>query len=208
MVRGLMRSMHAPIYQRRLQVLVAEVLPALRPDDRVLDVGCGNGTLGKALLDASGAPAGLVVEGLERHRRGGEPIVVHAYEGGTLPFADGAYDVVIVADVLHHEPQPEALLRECARVAKRLVIVKDHRAEGWFSKARISLMDWAANAPYGVRCLYDYPSLAGWRDRAARAGLRPSRELDRMNLYPAGWNLVFGGRLQYMAFLTPDGRAA
>ncbi|MDX2132116.1 MAG: class I SAM-dependent methyltransferase [Planctomycetota bacterium] len=207
MLGRLMRAMHAPVYRRRLEVLVREILPALRPNDRVLDVGCGNGTLGRALLDAPGAPPGLVVEGLERVRRGNEPIAVHAYDGGAIPFAARAYDVLIVADVLHHERAPEALLRECARVAGRLVIVKDHRVEGWFSQARVSFMDWAANAPYGVPCLYEYPSRAGWTERARRSGLRAERELHRMDLYPPGWNLVFGGRLQYMAFLTPESQA-
>ena len=45
--------------------------------------------------------------------------------GKSLPFEDGAYDVVILADVLHHDPDPVALMKECGRVAKRFVIVKD-----------------------------------------------------------------------------------
>ena len=196
-----MSRMHAPIYRHRLAVLVAEIAPALRPGDRVLDVGCGNGTLGRALMDDPRTPKGVTVEGLERVARGGEPITVHAYPGGRFPFDDGAYDVVIVADVLHHERDPMALLAECARVAGRLVIIKDHRVEGLFSKARVSLMDWAANAPYGVPCLFRYNSLQQWRQVPEQLKTRVQRELVSMNLYPGIWNPLFGKSTQYMAFL-------
>ena len=45
-IRSLMRAAHAPIYASRLRVLVEAITPNLRPGDRVLDVGCGVGTLG------------------------------------------------------------------------------------------------------------------------------------------------------------------
>jgi ubiquinone/menaquinone biosynthesis C-methylase UbiE len=140
-------------YQPRLQVLTDCFAANLESGDRVLDVGCGSGILGAAL--ARHLP-GLVVEGVETSPRGGEPIRVHAYRGGALPFSDDSYDVVILADVLHHDRDPLNVLKECARVASRRVIVKDHLKHGGVSYLRISALDWAANQPYGVDCLYTY----------------------------------------------------
>lgn len=200
-VGGLMRRLHAPIYQSRLRTLVGAIIPHLRQHDRVLDVGCGNGTLGRALLDAQASPAGLVVEGLERVVRGGEPIKVHAYPGGAMPFADGAFDVVIVADVLHHEPDPDALMRECARVARRSVIVKDHQIAGVLAQARVSFMDWAANAPYGVPCLFRYNTPTQWDAFPAKYALRARHELRSMKIYPPLVDWIFGGRLHYFGVL-------
>lgn len=204
MLSSLMARMHKPIYEHRLKVLVAEILPRLKPGDRVLDVGCGNGALGAALMADPRCPAGVTVEGLERVVRGGEPIKVHAYDGKLMPQDAKSYDAVIVADVLHHEEQPDRLLRECARVSRRLIIVKDHRVTGPLSRWRVCLMDWAANAPYGVPCLFRYNTLQQWRAEPAKIGARVEHELTAMDLYPGLWNPVFGKKLQYMAFWRTD----
>ena len=199
MLKRLMLAMHTPIYEARLRELVARIAPHLRPGDRVLDVGCGGGQLGAALM--AQAPEGVVIVGLERFRRGGEPIEVHAYDGGAIPFEDASYDVVILADVLHHENDPDYLLSECRRVAKRFLIVKDHLLEGIAAWSRLSLIDWAANAPYGVKCLFRYNTHQQWQDSHKRHSLRPVEELASMNLYPPMVNLLFGRRLQYLAVL-------
>jgi len=170
-------------------------------------VGCGEGTLGRALMDAPGPK--IVVEGLERRVRGGEPIRVIAYEGleggKAIPIADQSYDAVILADVLHHEPEPDRLIAECARIARRLVIIKDHQVKGVLAQQRISFMDWAANAPYGVPCLYRYNTPAEWKAVRERHGLGVKAELGSMRLYPFGWNFVFGRGLQYLAVLETGG---
>jgi SAM-dependent methyltransferase len=196
-----MRRMHQSTYEERLRRLVDAMLPEIRPGDRILDVGCGSGRLLHALAQDPRCPAGVRMHGLERVPRGGEPIPVTAYPGGRMPFEDRAFDLVVVADVLHHEPEEAALLAECARVAGRAVLLKDHARVGPLAQARISLLDWAANAPYGVPCLYRYHTLGEWHALAASAGLRVARELHPMRLYPALWEPLFGGRLQYFAVL-------
>ena len=145
------------------------------------------------------------MEGLERFARGGEPIPVTPYDGGQFPFADKSFDVVIIADVLHHEKNPDALLRECIRVSRRLVIIKDHQLSGPLAKARVSLIDWAANAPYGVNV-----SIATTRRESGIPFLRelrltPVALFRSINLYPAGFNFFFGRRLQYLAVCDVPG---
>lgn len=202
MISILMKQMHKSIYDCRSRVLVREICPHLQVGDRILDVGCGTGALGRAIMDSSVCPEGVQVEGLERARRGNEAIPVHAYDGVTMPFADDSVDVVMLADVLHHEEDPIRLLSEARRVARRAVIVKDHLLGAPFAHARISLLDWAANAPHGVPCLYRYNTVSDWEDWYRKAGLTVKQELRSMKLYPPAYNWFFGNNLQYFAVTT------
>jgi hypothetical protein len=62
----------------------------------------------------------------------------------------------------------------------------------------VSLIDWAANAPYGVPCLYRYNTPAQWDEIIRRFRLQPVERFDTMSLYPAVVNLLFGRRLQFL----------
>jgi SAM-dependent methyltransferase len=198
---SLLRGLHEPVYARRLAVLSNLIVCELKPGDRVLDVGCGAGRLAQALLGHPGRPASLTVHGVETRPRPECAVPVTAYDGGSLPFEARAFDVVIVADVLHHAADSKRLLEECCRVSRRLVVVKDHKVEGCLARCRLRLLDWAANAPHGAPCLYRYATPAVWRAKFATLPASVRSELASMQLYPAGWNWFFGRRLQYFAVL-------
>ena len=197
MLSRILQPLHRPIYAKRQAVLTDIITRHFQPGDKVLDVGCGAGTLGASLLKANVAPD-VTVEGLEKYPRGSEPIRVIAYPGAEFPLADNSYDIVILADVLHHDAHPDKLLRESIRVCRRLLIIKDHQLNGPVAYARVSLIDWAANAPYGVPCLYRYNTLAQWDEIIRRFRLQPVERFDTMSLYPAVVNLLFGRRLQFL----------
>ncbi len=201
-MRSILRKMHRPVYEARVRALSGRIARHLRPGDRLLDVGCGEGTLAAAVLRHPECPAGVTAEGLESRPRGGEPIPVTAYGGGRFPFADGAFDVVVIADVLHHEERPDDLLAECVRVARRAVVLKDHQIRGLLARPRIMFLDWAANSPYGVKCLFRYNRPGEWREVIRRHALTPVHEEGSMrDLYPPGFNTIFGGGIQYFAVL-------
>lgn len=199
-----MSALHRPVYESRLRVLSTAIVSYLQEGDDVLDIGCGFGALGRALTDHSDCPRDVKVRGAERVKRGGEAIEVEEYDGIKLPYDDNAMDVTILADVLHHDEQPDRLLAEAARVSRRLVIIKDHKVDGLLAQQRISLMDWAANSPYGVPCLYRYPTLAGWHEQQDRLGLNRVDEHTHMSLYPNPYRWLFTPRLQYLAVLEPS----
>ncbi len=200
-----MALLHRPIYNHRLRVLLDAIIPHIRAGDQVVDVGCGNGTLAHAIATDPRTPEGVRVRGLERYPRGGEPVEVIPYDGERMPFGDNEIDVVIVADVLHHEPNPDHLADECARVAGRHLIVKDHQVKGVLAQQRISFLDWAANAPYGVPCLYRYNTPSEWVAFRERLGMDPVEVRDGMRVYPIVFEQIFGGSLHYLAVLTPGG---
>lgn len=200
LIEKTMQRLHEPIYASRLAALGELVARRLRPGDALLDVGCGGGRLASAIVGHPHCPERVTATGLERFARGGEAIQVISYQGGRFPFPDNSFDAVMVADVLHHDSQPSDLLKECVRVSRRTVVIKDHAREGFLAQRRISLMDWAANRPYGVECLYRYNSLAQWNQMIKDCGLVTVEVFNPMRIYPKPWEWVFGGRLQFMAF--------
>lgn len=108
--------------RRRILARLLDALdPPLAPGARVLDVGCGTGANGPALaaggrfvvgLDASAVPLGLAGTGERGHaaRLRGDAL--------RLPFADGAFDLVVALDVLEHLDDDRDAARELRRVLR------------------------------------------------------------------------------------------
>ena len=101
----------------------------LHPDDKVLDIGCGSGrhTCSAAMLEnvfsvgADLSPEDVAMA--DERLRENEPYIKGRY--GTLsaditnlPFADGAFDLVICSEVLEHIPEHHSALTELVRVLK------------------------------------------------------------------------------------------
>jgi SAM-dependent methyltransferase len=89
---------------------------------RVLDIGCGDGALVRALTERGATVVGVEVDdrALER-ARAHAPVDDESYavgRGEDLPFEDGTVDVAIFFNSLHHVPVAEqpAALAEAARV--------------------------------------------------------------------------------------------
>ena len=99
----------------RRQFMLTEV----RPGDRVLDLGCGAGTLTAALASAAPAVIGAdVAEAAIRRARARNPgpEFVRVALDGPLPFADGAFDLVVSSEVIEHVADTARWLSEVRRV--------------------------------------------------------------------------------------------
>ena len=85
------------------------------PGARILDFGCGAGALVDAGL-AQGldiAGADVFYSGADARPRGG---AIHEMRGGVLPFAAGAFHLVVNNQVMEHAEDLDATLREIHRV--------------------------------------------------------------------------------------------
>src|SRR5262249_50847391 len=135
----------------------------------VLDVGCGDGTIAASVAERVGATR---VVGVDVKVREHVAIEALAYDGLSLPFADGEFEAVLLADGLHHAERPEATLCECLRVASRVVAIKDHFQFGWASRTLLYWMDLVGNAAPGVLVRGAYLAPAEWIALVTRAGGR------------------------------------
>jgi len=164
----------------------------------LLDVGCGDGGIGHMVGEARPQ---LKVQGVEVLQRPDCKIPCALYDGKTLPFPDDSFDLVQAIDVLHHTEDIPGVLGECARVARRGVIVKDHLRENAFDGAVLRFMDWVGNRAHGVGMTYNYASRASWQDAIKRNGLTVSRWTQSLGLYPRPFNLAFERNLHFVALL-------
>lgn len=180
---------------RTLAQLIAERLPA---DARILDVGCGSGDLAALLMQLR---PDVRVEGIDVLVRPGTAIVVHAYDGQTIPFGDNAFDAAIVVDVLHHTDDPTAVMAEIARVAP-IVIIKDHLRDGLAANLTLRFMDWVGNAAHGVRLPYNYLSRREWGAMWERLGLHTRQFTTRLSLYPRPFHWLFDRQLHFVTILA------
>ncbi len=96
----------------------AMVRSYVRPDSRVLDLGCGRGGVVELFWRDVKLAAGIDpdVPSLTGHRAQGMPILRGV--GEHLPFAAGSFDLVVSVWVLEHLKEPLKVFREVRRVLR------------------------------------------------------------------------------------------
>ncbi|GJE83961.1 UbiE family methyltransferase [Phanerochaete sordida] len=106
------------------------LIPYIQPDSRILDVGCGPGsiTIDFARIAHEGHTTGVdtaaAVDTLQKARAdariaGISNVDFVIGDAHHLPFADGTFDIAHSHQVLQHVADPVAVLREMRRVTKR-----------------------------------------------------------------------------------------
>lgn len=197
--KRLLNTVHdRAVFRRRVDVLSAHLADRLGPSGTVLDLGCGDGSIAAAIMRHR---PGLRFRGIDVFVRPKTLIPVEAFDGASIPAADQSVDWVTIVDVLHHADDPERLLAEASRVARRGIVVKDHLREGPGAAATLRFMDWVGNRGHDVRLPYNYLSCREWQSIFDRLGLETAFWNERLSLYPFPASLVFDRRLHFVATL-------
>jgi len=125
-----------------------KALKFVKPGDRVLDLGCGNGFMTPFILERGGIYEGtdisknLIMIARKKYRQEIKNKLVNfkVGEATKLPYADKSFDMVISFAVLHHIPSPnlrQKFFKEAARVLKpggRGVVIVWNLLNDWTNK--------------------------------------------------------------------------
>lgn len=120
--------------------LICETFAPL-PNRRILDIGCGPGTLAKQLSEDGASVVGIDpgAAALEQARAAVPGARFEKASGEALPFPDASFDGAVMLNALHHVPNPAAALAEAARVLVPggcLVVVEPLAAGSFFEALR------------------------------------------------------------------------
>lgn len=123
-----LRGAHTPAHARRTaQANAAFLLPHLRPGMRLLDCGCGPGsiTVGLAQIVAPGETVGIdaspdAIHAARAHAASvsGDSVRFDVADVCALPFPAASFDAVFSHAVLQHLPDPLAAVREMRRILR------------------------------------------------------------------------------------------
>lgn len=203
----------------------AYLLPHLAPDAKVLDVGCGPGTITADLADrvprghVTGIDAAQGIIEQAREAAGGRANLDFATaDVYALDYPDDSFDVVHAHQVLQHLADPVLALTEMRRVTRPggLVAVRDGDYGGmmWYPELPV-LDDWLAlyyavargngGEPNGGRRLHAWARQAGFTDIACSTSTWTYAQADG-----SWWGRLWADRVvksTFAASATAEGHA-
>lgn len=185
--------------QRRIEGIAAAVCRLLPQGAmRVLDVGCGDGSLARQI---SQQRSDLEFEGVEVVLPGERHVPMQQYDGATLPYADHVFDAVLCADMLHHTESPLRVLQEACRVARRYVVVKDHVCDTLLDRVLLTGMDWLGNVGSGVPLPFRFLSSTQWHELFAALPFEEFGRIDALQYWGWPMRIIVDRRFHFVAVL-------
>jgi SAM-dependent methyltransferase len=200
---GLIESIHGRYVHKRRTLVLSDWCSRIIPSNsKVLDVGCGDGRLARLIAEKR---SDISIRGIDVFQRKDAAMPTQTFDGESIPYAEGSFDIVMFVDVLHHASQPLTLLREAARVARQAILIKDHLVERTLAYSTLRFMDWVGNARHRVALPNNYWTLAKWRRVLDDLGLNIDFWESNLRLYPFPADLIFGRSLHFFALLRMPG---
>lgn len=151
----------------------------------VLDVGSGRGYIAKEI-----SKDGKKVQCLDIKDHNLTDLSLKIYDGKKIPFRANSFDTVLVCYVLHHAANPISLLKECAKVAKKRIIIFEDNADSLLTKP----LDILFNRLHGVDTPLNFRNISEWINEFKKSGLKITkikRGVEKQWFYPGVEHIMF-----------------
>lgn len=142
----------------------------LRPGGVAVDVGCGTGRALPPLREAVGPDGSVIAVDLTpemlaaaRPKSSAARATVILADARALPLADASADAIFAAGLVNHLPDPEAGLRELARVTRAGGLLVLFHPSGRAALAARHGRVLAADEPLAEPVLHRSTAASGWR---------------------------------------------
>lgn len=147
----------------------------IAPGQKLLEVGSGPGSVIEVFRAASHDVTGLDIAD-SSYSTELAPVV---YDGENMPFADGEFAAATVLTTLHHTPQPDLILAEASRIARRVIVIEDVYSTR-FQEFYTKLADKITNLEF-VGHPHSNRTDEQWLESFERLGLKPiHRKIHRL----------------------------
>ena len=101
------------------------IIDLIEPGSKVLDLGCGDGTLLRTLMEqrrVTGTGVEIDTDAIVECVAAGVDVIQEDLDHGIAQFADGSYDVVVLNMTLQVTHRSDLVLREALRVGRRAIV--------------------------------------------------------------------------------------
>jgi methionine biosynthesis protein MetW len=125
--------------RKSIRVDLQLIADMIEPHSRVLDIGCGDGTLLDYLVHfrhVDGRGIELSTEGVNASITAGLPVIQGDADTDLKDYPDDVFDYVVLSQTLQAMVQPKVVLKHLLRISKRAIVSFPNFAH-W--RARLSL---------------------------------------------------------------------
>ncbi len=157
---------------KRAEKFIQDFEEVLTPRSQILDIGAGPGVYYEPLTKRGHEAVLLDVQKYKTC-----PYPVTYFNGSQIPFADKSFDTSLLITVLHHTPNPEAILKEAKRVTRKNIIVIEDIYTRPGGKAKCVIRDAVLNFEF-VGHPMNFKSYEGWKNTFRNQGLSVVKEKD------------------------------
>jgi SAM-dependent methyltransferase len=154
-----------PERARRQAAMLATVLAGRTGAQRIVDVGCGDGSATSLVSDLSARNTVIGVDwsatALARARARGLLVVQGGVDTAGLPLPDGCADVVIMSELIEHLVDTDSAVDEIRRVLRPggVLLLSTPNLAAWFNRVLVGL---------GIQPVFSEVSLRGIYGRPGR----------------------------------------